>query len=247
MSGHSKWSTIKRKKGAADQKRGKVFTRIIHEIAVAAREGGGDPNSNAKLRLAIDKGKSVNMPNDTIDRAIKRASGELKGQQAAQELYYEGYGPGGSAILVEVLTDNKNRTAGDIRHAFSRRGGALGEAGCVSWMFEKKGVLTIGKKEITEDALVELALSSGAEDVKDEDDVWEVSCSPGAFDALKKALESSLKIETAEIGMIPKTWITLSGDEAEQLMSLLEELEEMDDVLSATSNGDFVMEGDANS
>ena len=205
MSGHSKWSTIKRKKGALDAKRGKIFTRCAHEITTAVREGGGpDPSANSRLRLAIDKAKSVNMPNDNIDRAIKRATGELKGEEQ-QELLYEGYGPNGTAILVEVLSDNKNRTVGESRYAFSRAGGSLGESGCVAWMFDKKGLIVIEKSAIEEEALMELALESGAEDISGDDDRWEVLCGPKDFEGLKEALEKVAKPELAEIQFLPKS------------------------------------------
>lgn len=239
MSGHSKWSTIKRKKGAADQKRGKMFTRCIHEISTAVREGGGaDPNGNPRLRTAIDKAKAINMPNDTIDRAIKRATGELKDSQAL-ELTYEGYGPGGTAVLVEVSTDNKNRTVGEVRHAFTKCGGTLGENGCVSWMFEKKGLIAIQKQLIAEEQLMEIALDAGADDVTDEEDVWEVTSSPGNFNAVRTALEAKVNLEMAEVQSLPKSRIALSGKEADQMMRLLEMLEDIEDVLNVASNGDF--------
>lgn len=240
MSGHSKWSTIKRKKGAADQKRGKIFTRCIHEIATAVREGGGaDPGANPRLRFAIDKAKSVNMPNDNIDRAIKRASGEIKGEEQL-ELTYEGYGPGGTAIMVQVLTDNKNRTVGDIRHAFSRCGGSLGENGCVAWMFDKKGLITIKRELIEEDAIMELALEVGAEDISEADDFWEVKTEPKDFLKVKEALEKKLQIDNADVQFVPKSLIQLSDKHAEQGMRLLEMLDDMEDVLNVSSNADFV-------
>ena len=243
MSGHSKWSTIKRKKGAADQKRGKIFTRCIHEIVIAAKEGGGgDPNSNARLRTAIDKAKAANMPNDTIDRAIKRATGELKDSQSV-DLIYEGYGPGGTAILVEVTTDNKNRTVSEVRHAFTKCAGTLGEANCVAWMFDKKGLIAIKKEAIGEEALMELALEAGADDVTDEGDMWEVTTDPAAFYAVRTALEAKpLALELAEVQMIPKSRIALSGKEAEQMMRMLEMLDDIDDVLNVYSNADFADE-----
>lgn len=242
MSGHSKWSTIKRKKGAADQKRGKIFTRIIHEITVAVREGGGgDPSGNPRLRFAIDKAKSSNMPNDTIDRAIRRATGEDKGD-AQQELTYEGYGPGGVAVLVEVITDNKNRTVGEIRFAFSRSGGALGENGCVGWMFDKKGIICIQKSLMSEDAMMELALESGAEDVGAEADLWEITCDPKNFNEVRNKLEAKVKLESGELQMVPKSRVEVAGKEAEQMITLLEALEDLDDVLNVWANCDITEE-----
>ena len=245
MSGHSKWSTIKRKKGAADQKRGKIFTRVIHEITTAVREGGGgDPNGNARLRFAIDKAKAVNMPNDNIDRAIKRATGELKGEES-YEITYEGYGPSGTAVLVDVVTDNKNRTVGEVRHAFSKCGGNLGETGCVNWMFDKKGLIAIKKTLIEEEKLIDLALGAGADDVTDEHEVWEVTCAPENLPTVKSTLEPIVSLEVAEVQNLPKTRIQLSGKEAEQMMRLLELLDEMDEVLNVSSNCDFVDESSA--
>ncbi|MCB0324994.1 MAG: YebC/PmpR family DNA-binding transcriptional regulator [Bdellovibrionales bacterium] len=238
MAGHSKWSKIKRKKGVADQKRGKIFTRCIHEIAVAAREGGGDPDGNPRLRLAIDQAKAVNMPNDNIDRAIKRATGELKGDEA-QELTYEGYGPGGTAVLVEVLTDNKNRTVGEIRHAFTKAGGTLGENGCVAWMFDKKGLFAVKKEAIAEEALMEAALEAGAEDIVDEGDVWELTCPTKEFHTLKVALQGLVSLEMAEIQYLPKTRNPVHGETAEKIIRLLEALEDLDDVLSVSANCEF--------
>ena len=239
MSGHSKWSKIKRTKGVADQKKGKVFTRCIHEITVAVREGGGgDPNGNARLRIAIDKAKAVNMPNANIDRAIRRATGEEKGEEA-WELSYEGYGPGGTAVLIHVLTNNKNRTVGDVRHAFTRAGGALGETNCVSWMFDKKGLILIDKKAISEDKLMELALEAGAEDVNDDGELWEVITAPGPFYSVKQALEAKVKLDEAEIKMLPKTRIELSGHDSDKMLKLIEVLEDLDDVLDVSVNCDF--------
>lgn len=242
MSGHSKWSTIKRKKGAADAKRGKIFTRCIHELTVAVREGGGigDPTLNPRLRFALDKAKAANMPNDTIDRAIKRATGELKDDTVSQELTYEGYGPGGTAVLLEVVTDNKNRTVGEVRHAFSRCGGTLGENGCVAWMFKKKGILAIQKHLMSEEQVMECALEAGAEDVTDEGEIWEVVCEPSAFFGVRTALEGRVALETAEVAMIPASRIAVQGKEAEQMERLLDLLEDLDDVLNVYSNCDFV-------
>jgi YebC/PmpR family DNA-binding regulatory protein len=239
MSGHSKWSKIKRAKGAQDKKRGKIFTRAIHDITTAVREGGGpDPDGNARLRLAIDKARAVNMPSDNIDRAIKRASGEGKGSQAA-EVVYEGYGPGGTAVLVETLTDNKNRTVGEIRHAFSRHAGSLGENGCVAWMFTKKGLLVIKKEAAEEEELMEFALEGGADDVSDEGDIWEVTCDPGKFLEVKANLEKRYSFEEAEVQMLPNSTQKLSGKEAEQAVKLVDALEDLDDVMSVATNCDF--------
>lgn len=240
MSGHSKWSTIKRKKGAADAKRGKVFTRIIHELTVAVREGGGpDPDGNPRLRFALDKAKGANMPSDTIDRAIRRASGQEKGEEK-QEVRYEGYGPGGAAVLVDVLTENRNRTVGDIRNAFTRCGGSLGESGCVGWMFKNQGVITIKREAVSEEQVMEAGLEAGADDVKDDGDLWVVTTEPSAFFKVKGALEKTLPLESAEVTMVPSTTVTLSGKEAEQMIRLLDSLDELDDVLNTHSNCDIV-------
>ena len=241
MSGHSKWSTIKRKKGVADQKRGKIFTRIIHEITVAVKEGGGgDVNGNARLRLAVDKAKSVNMPGTNIERAIKRATGEIKGE-AEEEITYEGYGPGRTAILVHVITNNRNRTVGEIRHAFSRAGGAMGETNSVAFMFERKGVITLKKETISEEALMETALDAGADDISDDNDVWVVTCEPRELHAVRTALGTKkIAYEEAEITYVPKTTTAVDPKDAEKLVKLLETLEELEDVLSVSANCDFV-------
>lgn len=239
MSGHSKWSTIKRKKGAADAKRGKIFTRCIHEIAIAVKEGGGgDPNANPRLRFAVDKAKANNMPNDTIDRAIKRATGEIKGEESV-ELTYEGYGPGGTAVLVEVLTNNKNRTVSEIRHAFTRSGGSLGESNCVAWMFDKKGLIVIKGELISEEELMDIALEAGAEDISNEDGTWEITTDPKDFQDVRAVLEKKVPLEMAEVQFLPKSRITLSGKEAEQAMRLMETLDDLDDVLNVATNCDF--------
>ena len=239
MAGHSKWSKIKRQKGVADKKRGKIFTRCIHEITVAVREGkSGDISANPRLRLAVDKAKSLNMPSNNIERAIKRATGEDKTEEQ-YELIYEGYGPGGTAVMVEVLTDNKNRTVSEVRHAFSKAGGQLGENGCVAWMFDKKGLAIINKSEIAEEELMELALEAGAEDVSSEDDTWEVTSEPNDFNNLHQALEAKVKLEEAEIQYLPKNIITLEGKDAEKMIKLLELLEDLDDVLNVSANCDF--------
>ena len=239
MSGHSKWSTIKRKKGAADAKKGKIFTRCIHEINIAVKEGGsGDPNSNPRLRIAVDKAKAVNMPNDNIDRAIKRATGEGKADERV-ELSYEGRGPAGIAVIVDVLTDNKNRTVSEIRHAFTRSGGALSDGGSIAWMFDKKGVIVIKHELITEEQLMEVALDNGADDVTDEGEVWEVVCEPTAFYSLRTALEKAVQLENAEIMMVPKSRVAVSGEDVEKVERLLEALEDLEDVLNVSTNCEF--------
>jgi YebC/PmpR family DNA-binding regulatory protein len=242
MSGHSKWSTIKRKKGAADAKRGKVFTKIIKEISVAARMGGGDINSNPRLRTAVLAAKAENMPRDNIDRAIKKGTGELEGVNY-EEITYEGYGPGGVAILVEVLTDNKNRTVADVRHIFSKQNGSLGESGCVSWMFEKKGLTSLGKTGVDEDRLIEVALDAGALDVKDTGKEFDVTTPPGNFEQVKKKLEEAgFKPTYAEVTMVPQTTVRLTGKDAEQMIKLVEALEDSDDVQKVYANFDIADE-----
>jgi len=242
MSGHSKWSTIKRKKGAADAKRGKLFTKIIKEIMVAARMGGGDMNSNPRLRSAILAAKAENMPKDNIDRAIKKGTGELEGVNY-EELTYEGYGPGGVAMLVEVLTDNKNRTVADVRHIFSKHNGSLGENGCVSWMFEKKGLIIIEKNGVDEDRLMEVALEAGALDVKDSGKEFEVMTDLASFEGVKKALEKAgFKYNYAEVTMVAQSNVRLTGKEAEQMVKLMEVLEDSDDVQKVYGNFDIAEE-----
>jgi YebC/PmpR family DNA-binding regulatory protein len=242
MAGHSKWSNIKRKKGAVDQKRGKIFTRCIHEITVAAREGGGDPAANARLRFAIDRAKAVNVPNDTIDRAIKRATGELSDGEQNFELSYEGYGPGGAAILVEVLTNNKNRTVSEVRHAFSRGGGSIGESGCVQWMFEKKGVFVISRELVSESSLVELVLEIGAEDVSDDEGVWVVTCDSKDFHEIQSILLIRFNLELAEIQQLPENKVAVNGSDAEKLLKLIDALDDLDDVLNVYSNAEIGLE-----
>jgi YebC/PmpR family DNA-binding regulatory protein len=242
MSGHSKWSTIKRKKGAADAKRGKLFTKIIKEIMVAARFGGGDVNANPRLRTAVLAAKAENMPKENIERAIKKGTGELEGVNY-EELIYEGYGPGGVAMMLEVLTDNKNRTVADVRHIFSKHNGNLGETGCVSWMFEKKGNIIIDKTGVDEDRLIEVALDAGALDVKDAGKDFEVTTDPANFEAVKKAIEEAgFKYNYAEVTMIPQSTVRLSGKEAEQMLKLMEGLEDSDDVQKVYANFDIADE-----
>jgi len=240
MSGHSKWSTIKRKKGAIDAKRGKIFTKIIKEITLAARLGGGDIEGNARLRQAVLAAKEENMPKDNIERAIKKGIGGGEGAANYEELTYEGYGPGGVAILVEIMTDNKNRTVAEIRHILSKHGGNLGENGCVAWMFNKKGSIVIDKKAIDEDALMELTLDAGAEDVKSEDEEYEVITTPAAFEAVKKELDDKgIKHLEARIGMIPSTTVKLEANKAEQMLKMMEKLEDNDDVQNVYANFDI--------
>ena len=242
MSGHSKWSTIKRKKGAADAKRGKAFTKIIKEIMVAARMGGGDANSNPRLRSAVLAAKAENMPRDNIDRAIKKGTGDLEGVNY-EEITYEGYGPGGVAMLVHVLTDNKNRTVADVRHTFSKHNGNLGETGCVSWMFENKGLILVDKAGVDEDKLLEVALDAGALDVKDNGKEFEVMVSPANYEEVKKKIEEArFKPTFSEVTMVPQTTIKLAGKEAEQMLKLMEGLEDSDDVQKVYGNFDIADE-----
>jgi YebC/PmpR family DNA-binding regulatory protein len=239
MSGHNKWSSIKHKKGAADAKRGKIFSKLIKEITVAARMGGGDPNANPRLRAAISAAKTENMPKDNIERAIKKGTGELEGV-SYEEIIYEGYAPGGAAVLVECLTDNKNRAVADVRHLFSKAGGNLGENGCVAWMFDKKGLIVVNKDKAEEDQLMEISIDAGAEDVSDEGDSFEVITEIGDFESVKEAIEkASIEIEMAEISMIPQNMLALEGKEAEQTIRLMDALEDCDDVQKVYTNADI--------
>jgi YebC/PmpR family DNA-binding regulatory protein len=239
MSGHSKWSTIKHKKGAADARRGKIFTKLIKEITVAARMGGGDPNGNPRLRSAVVAAKAENMPKDNIDRAIKKGTGELPGV-SYEEATFEGYGPGGVAVLVEILSDNRKRTVADIRHIFSKNAGNLGEAGCVSWMFDKKGLIVFEKDKVDEERLMDLALEAGAEDVRETDKEFEVITDPSAFERVKKQLEEAkLKPSYGEVSMVPQSTIRLTGKEAQQMVRLMESLEDSDDVQHVYANFDI--------
>ena len=239
MSGHSKWSTIKHKKGAADAKRGKVFTKLIKEITVAARMGGGDINANPRLRTAVNAAKAENMPKDNMERAIKKGTGELEGV-SYEENTYEGYGPGGAAVLVESLTDNKNRAVADIRHIFAKRGGNLGENGCVAWMFDKKGYINIEKSATDEETLMEVALDAGAEDVREDGDNFEVITAPEDFDAVKEAIENaSIPYIDAEITMLPQTTTPLQGKEAERMILMMEALDDCEDVQRVYTNADI--------
>jgi YebC/PmpR family DNA-binding regulatory protein len=239
MSGHSKWHTIKHKKGALDAKRGKMFTKMIKEITVAARTGGGDPDANARLRKAILDAKGGNMPNDTIERAVKRGSGELEGV-SYDEITYEGYGPGGVAMLIESMTDNRNRTVAEIRHMFSKNGGNLGEAGSVGWLFDKKGYIVVEKAAKSEDELFEIVTDAGAEDLKDEGDNFEVITSPEEFDAVVAALKKAgVEPAVAEVTRIPQTSVHLEGADAKQMLKLYEAIDDHDDVQHVYANFDI--------
>ncbi len=246
MSGHSKWSTIKRKKGAADAKRGKIFTKLIREIATAAKMGGGDPDANPRLRLAIDKARSGNMPKDNIQRAIQKGIGG--GEDAAyEEVTYEGYGPGGTAVLLEALTDNRKRTVSEVRHVFTKNGGNLGSTGCVAYLFEKKGIVSVALEGTDLDALIEVALEAGALDVLESDDSLEVVAAPSDFDAVKAALEdASFVVSSAAIRMEPSTSVTLEGKDAESMLRLADALEDLDDIQTVYANCDISDEAMAN-
>ncbi len=239
MSGHSKWSSIKHKKGAIDAKRGKIFTKLIKEITVAAKMGGGDPDANPRLRTAIAAAKAQNMPKDNLERAIKKGTGDLEGVDY-EEIVYEGYGPGGVAVLVECLTDNKNRTIADVRYIFNKAGGNIGTDGCVAWMFDKKGLISVEKSISDEDTLMEIGLEAGAEDVKDEGDCFEIITEPSDFDTVREAVEAaSIAYEIAEITMIPQTQTDLEGKVAEQMVRFLDALEDCDDIQKFYTNADI--------
>jgi len=239
MSGHSKWHTIKHKKGAADAKRGRVFTKLIKEITVAARVGGGDPEGNPRLRTVVLAAKAANMPKDNIEKAIKKGTGELPGV-SYEEVSYEGYGPGGVAVYLQALTDNRNRTLPEIRHLFSKFGGNLGESNCVSWMFEKKGYIVIPKDKASEEALLEVILDAGGDDVRDDGENWEVLSPPERLHAVNEALSrKGIRAATAEISMVPKNTVKIEGKKAQQLLSMMEALEEHDDVQNAWANFDI--------
>ena len=240
MSGHSKWHTIKHKKGALDAKRGKIFTKLIKEITVAARVGGsGDVDQNARLRKVVNDAKGMNMPNDTIDRAIKRGTGELEGVNY-EEITYEGYGIGGVAVLVETMTDNRNRTVAELRHLFSKNGGNLGEAGSVAWMFDKKGLIVIDKEAKSEDELFEIAIEAGAEDLKDEGDVFEIHTSPETYEAVDEAIKKAgIEPQASELSMIPQNYIKLEGDDARKMLKLYEAIDDNDDVQNLYANFDI--------
>jgi YebC/PmpR family DNA-binding regulatory protein len=238
MSGHSKWHTIKHKKGAADAKRGKIFTRLIKELTVAARAGGGDPGMNPRLRTVLAEAKAQNMPAENIKRAIRRGTGEEEGL-SYEEVTYEGYGPGGVAILVDTLTDNKNRTVGEIRHTFTKYGGNLGEANSVAWMFEKKGLVTVDKQKADEEALMNAVLEAGADDMKDDGSQWEIVSAPDVHAAVVEAVKK-LGVEpgTAQVAMLPQNYVKLEGKQAQQMLKLMEALEDHDDTRNVWSNFD---------
>ncbi len=240
MSGHSKWHTIKHKKGALDAKRGKIFTKLIKEITVAARTGGsGDVDSNARLRKAVNDAKAQNMPNDTIDRAIKRGTGELEGVNY-DEITYEGYGIGGVAMLVETMTDNRNRTVAEIRHLFSKNGGNLGEAGSVAWMFDKKGLIIVDKEAKSEDELFDIAIEAGADDMQDAGDVFEIYTSPENYEAVDNAIKAAgIEPQASEISMIPQNYIKLEGDDAKKMLKLYDAIDDNDDVQKVYANFDI--------
>ena len=236
MSGHSKWAGIKHKKAKVDAQRGRIFTKVIREITVAARVGGGDPTGNPRLRLAIDKAKAVNMPQDNIQRAIQKGTGELPGV-SYEEFVYEGYGPGGVAVLVEVVSDNKNRTTPEIRKIFAKHGGNLGESGCVAWMFEKKGLIQVDASKIDEDRLFGVALEAGAEDVRRSDNLYEVITTPKDLERVKEFLaKEKVEMTTGEVTMLPQNTVKLEGKQAQHMLQLMEDLEEHDDVQNVYAN-----------
>jgi YebC/PmpR family DNA-binding regulatory protein len=239
MSGHSKWATIKHKKAAVDARRGKVFTKLIRELTSAARMGGGDADMNPRLRTAVATAKTANMPADTIQRAIKKGTGELPGE-VYEEIIYEGYGAGGVAILVDVLTDNKNRTVAEIRHLFAKHGGNLGETGCVAWMFARKGFIALNANQIDEDTLLEIVLEAGGDDIKTETDVYEIVTAPETFEDVRGVLEQKgLTLDVAEVTMLPQNMIPVEGKQAEQVLRLMEALDDQDDVRKAHANFDI--------
>lgn len=239
MSGHSKWATIKHKKAATDAKRGRIFTRLIKELTIAARGGGGDPNSNPRLRTALLAAKADNMPADNIKRAIQRGTGELPGL-TIEEFTYEGYGPHGVAMLVEVATDNKNRTVSEIRHMFGKHGGNLGEAGCVGWLFHKRGSVSVPKKGTTEDQILNIVLDAGAEDLRDGGEDWEVVTPPEAAEPVTQALKAAgIEVGHSEVTMLPQNYIKLEGKNAEQMLKFMDALEEHEDVQNVYANFDI--------
>ena len=239
MSGHSKWATIKHKKAATDAKRGRVFTRLIREITIASRIGGGDPNTNPRLRTAVLAAKNENMPNDNIERAILRGTGQLEGEQY-EEVTFEGYGPGGVGILIQIVTTNRNRIVGEMRHLMSKNGGNLAEAGAVGWMFERKGEISLPREAATEDKLMDLVLEAGAEDLKDEGSSWYIVTPPEALEPVKESLSKvGITPASAEIGMVPKNYVKLTGQQAQQMLRLVEALEEHDDVQHVYANFDI--------
>ena len=239
MAGHSKWANIKHRKGREDARRGKAFAKVAKQITVAAKLGGGDPEMNPRLRLAMDKARDVNMPKDNVERAIRKGTGE-GAADTYEEASYEGYGPGGAAVLVEVLTDNRNRTVAEVRHAFSKNKGNLGENGCVSWLFEARGYLEVPREGVPEDRIMEAALEAGALDVSDGGEVWEVITEPDALHAVREVLSAAgLAVHSADLTRVPKTTVRVEGKEAEQLLRLIEMLEDSDDVQHVYANFDI--------
>ena len=239
MSGHSKWSTIKRKKGKADQERGKIFSRLIKEITIAARQGGGNPDANVRLRTAIDTAKAANMPAANIERAVQRGTGEAEGVHY-EEITYEGYGPGGVALMIESVTDNRNRTVAEVRHILSKNGGNLGETGSVGWIFAKKGYIVVDKKAKAEDELFELAIEAGADDLRDDEDNFEIITAPDSFENVLATVKSAgIEPQVADVEMVPQNYIKLEGAEARQMLKLMEALEDHDDVQKVSANFDI--------
>ena len=239
MSGHSKWATIKHKKAATDARRGRVFTKLIREITIAARVGGGDPNVNPRLRTAIATAKNENMPNENIERAMQRGTGQLEGEQY-EEVYFEGYGPGGVGMLVQVVTSNRNRAVSELRHLMSKHGGNLAEAGSVGWMFHRKGQIVVPKEQANEDKMLNTVLDAGAEDLRDDGSTWEVVTPPEAFEAVRDALAAAaLKPASATLAMLPQNYIKLTGAQAQQMLKLVEALEDHDDVQQVFANFDI--------
>ena len=239
MTGHCHWARIKHKKGVTDSRRGKLWSKLARNIIVAARAGGGDPSMNLSLRYCIDKAKEANMPNDTIDRAIKRGTGDLDGA-SFEEITYEGYGPNGVAIMVVALTDNRNRTAPEIRKIFEHRGGSLGGPGSVSWMFEKRGVITVSAADATEEQLMEATLEAGAEDIREQDTVFEIHCPPTEFENVKKALaDAGIAVQSADLTMLPQTTVALEGEAAKKMLDMMELFEDHDDVQNVYANFDI--------
>jgi YebC/PmpR family DNA-binding regulatory protein len=239
MSGHNKWSTIKHKKGAADAKRGKLFSKLIKEITIAARTGGGDADGNPRLRTAVLAARAANMPKDNIDRAVKRGTGEIEGVNY-EEITYEGYGPGGVAVLVEAVTDNKNRTVAEVRHIFEKYNGNLGESGCVAWIFQKTGIVEVSSANLTEDDVMEVALESGAQDVQNEGSTFSISCDPADVEAVRSAVEAKgWKVELAEVSMVPQNTVKLEGKKAEQMLKMMDALDDNDDLERVFANFDI--------
>jgi YebC/PmpR family DNA-binding regulatory protein len=239
MSGHSKWSTIKRKKAAIDAARGKIFTKLNREIVTAARNGGGDPEANTRLRAAVDAARTANMPSANIERAIKRGTGEIEGV-SYEEATFEGYGPGGVALFIEVLTDNRNRTVAEIRHVLTKHGGSLGEGGCVAWMFDLKGVIAVPRNGRSEDEVLEVALEAGAEDLVTEDEAYHVTTAPSSLATVRDELQSrGLTVESAELVRVPQNTVKLEGKDAETMLRVMEALEDLDDVQRVSSNFDI--------